>query len=431
MKKIAFICAGAFIVQCLQGYPSDTVTLRKCYDSARSHYPVFRTNEIIKRSLDIKLKNLAAIWYPQVGLSGQAVYYSDITEISLQSPVPIGDLPKAPHDQYRLAIDVNQTIWDGGFSVQQKAAERISASIDQKQLEMEMQQLREKINKVYFSILLLQENERLLKTSIETLTARLKSMESAVKHGIINPMQRDILQVEILKTEQGLASVQKDREAALAVLSELTGLNLSVPVTLLVPSIPAINDSLKLQRPELEMMDLQLSLNQQIRKVIQSRNRPKIFAFGQAGYGNPPGLNMLRNEWDTYWSIGAGLKWNLWDWGTARRESHLADLQAEKVSVQKETFELVLRTALEQEEANIGKYEEAVRRDEQIVSLRREILKGVSNQLDNGVITSTDFVAEHNALLQAEITMTTDRLLLLQSCLNYYILKGDIEEMIR
>lgn len=406
------------------------LTLKDCYDSARIYYPVFRENRLVQESLDLKMKNLRTSWYPQIVLGAQAVYYSDITELELNLPVPNVQLPKAPHDQYRMFLDVNQTIWDGGFSREQKQYEQKYAESVGRQIETEMQQLRERINNVYFLILLLKENEQWYDLSLQTLKKRMAGIETAVNAGTAMAIQMNQIRAEILRTEQIIAEIKQDREAAISVLGILTGIRLTSQVTLKVPVFAADILTDTLSRPELNLFDAQISANEQMERVLQRKNNPRLFAFAQAGYGNPPGLNLLRNEWDFYWSAGIGMKWNLWDWNSLKRDVRLASMQREKIVLRKETFEKNVRTMLTQEKANISKYQEALHRSEEIIRLHREILNSMASGLENGIITATDYLAEHNTLLQAEIGLSVNKLQLIKAQIAYYTLQGSIDSML-
>jgi|YelNatPaOPRAMG01_1025707.scaffolds.fasta_scaffold10714_7 outer membrane protein TolC len=423
--SVFFLMAGT-----VPGQVPASVTLTGCYDSARVYYPVFRENSLLQESLNLKIKNLNASWYPQVSFGAQAAYYSDITELNVNIPIPGIEFPKAPHEQYRMFLDLSQTIWDGGTSREQKLYEQKTAEATAKQLETEMQQLRERINNVYYLILLLKESEHLYELSRQTLASRLAGMETAVNAGAAMLVQKNQIQAELLRTEQQLAEVRKDREAALGILGILTGTEFSDSTVFKIPVFSGEIISDTLIRPEVDVLDLQIAANKYLEQTIRTRNYPKILAFAQAGYGNPPGMNLLRNEWDFYWSAGIGMKWNLWDWNSTKREMRMASIQREKLAIRKETFETNTRTLLTQEKANMLKFREAVLRSDEIVRLHRQILSSMASGLENGVITATDYLAEHNTLLQAEISRSVNRLQLLRAITNYYTIQGTIESKV-
>jgi outer membrane protein TolC len=150
MKRMLFSgCLLFLAANSLFSQNQEAISLKDCYDSARTHYPVFRENKLLQESLQLKVENLKASWYPQLSMGAQATYYSDITELNMNIPVPGLELPKAPHEQYRVFFDINQTLWDGGYAHEQKLYEKKTAETAEKQLKIEMQALRERINNAY------------------------------------------------------------------------------------------------------------------------------------------------------------------------------------------------------------------------------------------------------------------------------------------
>ena len=207
-------------------------------------------------------------------------------------------------------------------------------------------------------------------------------------------------------------------------LGELTGLQLSPFIHLELPGDNFIYES-KSSRPEYRMFDLQKKNMDISSKLMETGRRPRLFAFSQAGYGKP-GLNMLNDEFDTYYLIGLGFTWNFLDWGDTKRKEKIMNSQKDIIDTRVEVFEKNLTIQLENEIANIRKYENFAELDSVMVGLRAEIKESSFSQLQNGVITSTDFLTELNAEMQARIQMETHIILLQQSLFNYLTLKGEI-----
>ncbi|MFN8208523.1 MAG: TolC family protein [Bacteroidales bacterium] len=401
----------------------DTISLRMCYDSSMTNFPLSGQVRLIKQSYDLKLKNLTSQWLPQVSLNGQVNYNSDVTSIAIDLPIPGVEFPKSPHDQYKISLDINQTLWDGGYKRSAAKLEDITRQADISQIQVDLYGLRERINKVYFLALVLAGNESLMSLAVGTLEEKISTAGSAVRNGILTPVNLQILQAEKLKAEQKKFEIQSDRHAALEILTYLTGLQLFPEVVLETPEIGSFPSLSEISRPEMGLFDLQMQRLDLAKDVAAVKNKPRLFAFGQAGYGKP-GLNMLNTEWDTYWVIGAGLKWTLWDWHITQREKQVLGLQKEMVGNQKESFSVNIAVQSASEFSAFNKYSEAVKRDLELLGLRNEILNTVSSQLDNGIITSSDYVQELNAKLQAEISLQTDRILMLQARQNLLTIYG-------
>ncbi len=399
---------------------SDTLTIFECYGYALKNYPVIRQKEYIEDAYINKVRNINTNWYPSLAFGGQTSYQSDVTEIS----VPGMNLPSQPHDQYKVYLELNQSIYDGGTSRAGRKLESNSCEIDLQQIEIELNTLKQRITGVYFSVLLLDKQHEILNLMLNELDEKLIVVESGIKNGVLLPSDRSVLQAEILKLRQRILDAQLSRESMVTSLGELTGLKLDTGAYLELPQAGPVYESTGL-RPEFEMFELQKKQMDINSKSLATFNRPRLFAFSQAGYGKP-GLNMLNDEFDTYYLIGLGFTWNFFDWGETKRKEKILGSQKDIINTKIEIFEKNLNIQLENEMANIKKYEKSAELDRQIVKLRSEIKESSFSQLQNGIITSTDFLTEMNAEVQAKLQLETNIILLQRSLFNYLTLKGEI-----
>ena len=238
------------------------------------------------------------------------------------------------------------------------------------------------------------------------------------------PADKSVLHAEILKLEQKLTEVSLSKVTMLKILGELTGIELDAGICLILPESDLVYDNINL-RPEFELFDLHKKQTDINSKLLTTINRPKLFTYSRTGYGKP-GLNMLNDEFDTYYLIGLGFKWNFYDWGDIKRKGKILYSNKEIIDTKIEIFEKNLNISLENEMTNIKKYEKSVELDKQIVKLRTEVKESAFSRLKNGVITSTDFLTELNAEIQAKLQLETHIVLLQQSVFNYLTLKGEI-----
>jgi outer membrane protein TolC len=402
------------------GRLSDTLTLYECYEQAVINYPVVKQKEFVKDAYMNKIKNIRTDWYPSLLLNGQTTYQSDVVDIPVQGL----ELPSQPHDQYKLYLEINQQIYDGGTNKSYKNIEDANFEIEMKQIEVELSSLKRRITQVYFSVLLLEKQQDLLNLTLDELHEKSIVVVSGVENGILLPADRNVLQAEILRLEQKVLDTQLDKETMLKVLGELTGIEVNTGTYLVLPESDLEYENIYM-RPEFELFDLHKKQTDLNSKLLSTMNRPKFFAFSQAGYGKP-GLNMLNEEFDTYYLIGLGFRWSFFNWGDTKRKAKILYSQKEIIDTKIETFEKNLNISLENEIANITKYERSVELDKQIVQLRTEVKESSFSRLKNGVITSTDFLTELNAETQAKLQLETHLILLQQSVFNYLTLKGEI-----
>ncbi len=402
-----------------------TITLKMCYDSAVSKYPLSRQFELLSTSNELKLKNIDKNYLPTLMLNGQAHYQSDVTKTPIANlNIPI-EIPVLDKDWYRISLDVNQTVYDGGITSRLKNVEDANLKIDEKNVEIQLYALKEQVTQMYFNILLLKEGERTLLLLKNTLTAKLSEVESGIANGVILSSNADIINAEIIDIEQKISETEIATMSLYKSLNELTGFNLTGETILVVPN-PEINiNSFKNNRLEYSLMIMQQTKLTALKESVSTKRLPRLSAFGQAGYGRP-GYDMLKDQFDDFYMIGLRLNWNIWDWNHTRNEKKILDIQNDIVSTNKETFDKNLRVELQSKIAEVRKYEEMIKRDNEIIKLRNRIVKAYSSQLDNGVITSTEYLTQVNEEAKATLNLRTHKIQLINAKLDYIAALGNL-----
>lgn len=396
-----------------------TVTLGDCYRLARENYPRLRDLSRQQEISDLKQQNLGSQWNPQINLNGQATYQSEVTKVSV--PIPGVSIPSPSKDQYKLYLDVKQTLYDGGLTMAAKMTEQSGLRADQQSLEVELYGLHEKVNQLYFGILLMVENESVLSLKQEVLSERIKLLESGLKNGMVTRRDLDLLKAEQVLTAQQIKEVKAERISGLGALAILTNQNLSEETRLAEPETGVKSESI--DRPETKYFELVGNkLDWNARQLEKTRN-PKLFGFGQAGYGRP-GLNMLKNTFDPYYLVGVGLSWNILDWKQTSRSKRVLEVQKEMVGTQRANFDQNLSIALFRAKEAIGKSEQLLKGDDELIPLREAIAKNSASQLDNGTITSADYIVDLNGLTQAKINKKSHQIQYYQAIANYNTLAG-------
>jgi outer membrane protein TolC len=419
-----FIITGLFAIITTLAYTQETITLEDCRDSAIINYPLTRQKTMLMESSELKIKNLNKNYLPSMAINGQVHYQSDVTQIPIQN-LPIAGIEPLEKDWYKFSLDVNQVLYDGGITKYQKELEETNHEIDQQNIEIEYFKLQQKINSIYFTILLLRENKKVLQLHKTTLEARLKDVESGIQNGIILASNGDVLSAEILTIEQAIEETEISETTAILVMNEYTGLHLSEKTAFLKPEIEMPLEGFMLNRPEYNLLSIQQKKIDATKQLTHSHNLPKLSAFGQAGYGRP-GFDMLKNEFTDYYMIGARLNWSFWDWNKSRKEREILDLQNQIIETQKETFTKNLQADLTNKKSEISKIEEKIKRDQELIRLREKITASASSQLKNGTITSSDYLTELNAESKARLDMQVHLIELLRAKTDYITTTGQL-----
>ncbi|MCF8366287.1 MAG: TolC family protein [Bacteroidales bacterium] len=402
--------------QVLYAQAPETLTLDFCHKRAVEVYPLVKQKSLNDESSALRLENLDKNYLPQFELNGRASYQSEVTKVPIN--IPGMDIPSPDKDVYDLYLGLNQLIWDGGITKDQKNIEEADLKISQQKIEVELYRVKELVNALFFKILLMNQNKELLLTNRKSVNDKLTEMESGIRHGIVLSSNADVLRAQILLIDQNVAEIDTDREAHFRMLGELLELVIPPSAILLMPDPPVNTDFYLNLRPEYELLSLQQNKIELSKNLVSSAYMPKVSGFGKLGYGKP-GLNMLSDNFNTYYHVGLGLSWDIMNWNKQKNQKKLLDLQLGIAETGKETFDKNVKIQVEDDLAQISKYSGLITKDEEIIVLRERITKTSSSQLDNGIITSSQYLDELNRETQARMNLEMHRIQLSFAKVNY------------
>jgi len=418
-QSIKLLCIMLFLpVQLLVA--QETVTLEKCQTWARENHPVLKQLEIYQQIMVLKNDNNSTSYLPQLNLNGQMTWQSDVTQLPIK--IPGMTIPTMSKDQYKIYLDLRQTIWDGGLSKAKELVNEAENAGNQQQVEVELYQVKEKVNQFFFTSFLIQENLKILNKKIETLSERRKILESAVNNGLVLSSELDQLQAELINTGQLIIELKSNRITILSALAILTGKTNDQLQNLAISEVPSISNQ-PLNRPELLLFSKQNELLDANSTILQKQRNPKFFGFGQAGYGKP-GLNMLNNEFNDYYMVGVGFNWNVLDWKTTQRQKQMLKFQQDIVQTKQANFVRNIDLATDQEKNQIAQYEELIKSDQELIQVRERITKTSSSKLENGSITTADYIQDLNAETMARLMLETHKIKLNEAWINLGNIRG-------
>jgi len=383
------------------------LTLKECYDMAMSANALSGEKASYSDISKLKDVNLAKGWLPTLDANSSFIYNSSVIDMSSvlgSLPIPgiAGAIKPLPHEQYKITVDINQVIYDGGAIKGARALEKTDLSINEKQTEADLYKLRGQINGYYFNLLLLARQKELLNNYLEIIKKRILSMQSAVNNGVIIKSDVDVLSSEKIKIDQQLAENEIRKTSFIKILSDLTGNEIDLSTEFILPS-QADGLSNDLYRPELQLFDLRKEQLAATLKVIESKRMPKAIGFATLGYGNPPGSNFFKNEFAPYYMLGASIKWNIFDWNKSKNEKQMVTLQQGILENRKNDLSDNLKRLLESKNSEISSLKAMIESDTELISLRKRITASAESQYQNGTITATDYMNELNSERQAMI----------------------------
>jgi outer membrane protein TolC len=418
MKRIfiGLLFPGAILSTAAQAQTIDSLRLPDLRTTALAQDPRAAQLELLAAQSTLRLRNIDASLKPAFSIAGQGQYQSDVASIPIS--LPGVTLPKPPHDTYDAHVEALQPILDPTLSARRNV-ERAQTAESQARVRTALYSITESVNTAFFTALRAQSQVAELETTLTDVEAQLHVAEERVKAGTALPSEANLLRAELLRRRQAVEEQDAARRAAIAVLSDLTGKHIDPAAPLSEPdltkAISTINDSISVRdRPEYEQFQRSLDVLEQTEAETKAQERPRLSAFGRAGYGKP-GLNMLRDQFETYWLAGIQLQWNPFNWGSAARERQVTELQKSIVSTEEKTFTESLRRGVEDDIASIGRLNSALVEDSQIIALRESILAETRARYSEAVITSADYIDRQTDLLAARLSRASHRVELAQA----------------
>ncbi len=375
------------------------LTIEMCHELARNNYPLIQQKQLIEQSTAYSIANIGSGHLPQISINAQATYQSDVTQVPMAAPgFNIEPLSK---DQYKIYGEVSQSLYDGGAIKGQKSLAETKGHVEDQQLEIDLYKIKERINQLYFGILLVDEQAAQIALLQEDLERNITRAEAAIKNGTAFKMSVELLQAENLKATQRIIETQSMREAYITMLGYFINQPLNETTVLTKPTVLTFEDQPVLSRPELTLFNYQRELLRAQYELGKTKTLPRVGLFLQGGYGKPA-LNQLKNEFDTYYLGGIRLNWSLSGFYNSKRDKQLRDLNLQQVNAQKETFEFNTTLLTTQQKQELNKLNKLIEVDDQIIALRTSIKTAAEAQQENGVITTNDYLRELNAEDQAK-----------------------------
>jgi len=415
MKQLALIlitlCAFPVLGQ-------QTISLEECYNLVAKNYPLVKQMQLLKTQHELDNAVISNSRLPQLNLNAQVTYQSDVTEV----PIANSNIEPLNNDQYRATLSVNQLIYNGGTTNAFLKQQSARLKTKQKQIEVSLYQLKQQINQLYFSILLSQETTLLLNAKESQLKATLNEVKAGVKYGALLPASDKILEAELIKIKQQFIEIKNTKATLIETLSGLIGQNLNTSTKIKQPLIKA-SLTTKIKRPELDLFQYKKEEIGSSETLLAKQIAPKILGFATGGYGNP-GLNMLDNSFQPFYTVGVKLNWNVFDWNTNKKQRKSLVINKEIIDNEVEIFKLNTNIELHKQQQEINKITLIINTDLEIIKLRKEVLETAASQLKNGVITSSAYSTELTNLYEAENTLIKHKIQLQLAKANYRVIKG-------
>ena len=392
-------------------------SLEECQQAAERNYPLIQQYGLIEKTTELTVANIQKGWLPQVSASAQATYQSDVMAWPDEMKGMLGQMglnfEGLKKDQYRVGIDVQQTVFDGGAIRSQKEIARLQGNVQTAQNEVNLYNVRKRVNEMYFGVLLINEQMKLNGDLQELLAANEKKLVSMLKGGTAAESDYQNVKAERLKVVQQATGLEAQRSALQRMLSAFCGIEVKQIVR--PPLTPPVGGGNA--RPELRAIDAQLRLANAQEKALDAALMPKLGVFAQGYYGYP-GYNMfedmLSHKFSWNGMIGARLTWNMGALYTRKNDKAKIQLQRDMAETNRDVFLFNNNLEQIQQNENIQRYKKLMADDEEIISLRSSIRKAAESKLSHGIIDVNDLVKEINNENAAKVQQTVHEIEMLK-----------------
>jgi len=396
---------------------AQTVTLDECQRLAQENYPLIKQYDLIRQTTDYSVSNISKGWLPQISATAQATYQSDVMTLPAPLQTMLGqqgfDVKGLRKDQYRVGIDINQTVYDGGLISGQKSVARLEGEVQTAQTTTNLYAIRQRVNDLYFGILLLEEKIRLNKDLQTLLQSNLDKLHSMLSNGIAMQSDVNTVMAEKLKAEQQATELASSRKSLLDMLAVFIGksiTNLTIPQDVMV-------QTMENNRPELRLFDTQIELANAQERLLNARLLPKLSVFAQGYYGYP-GYDMFdamfNRDWKLNGMIGVRLSWNIGALYTRKNDHAKLNTHRGLVESARETFLFNNHLTEIQQSDGIAKYRQMIKDDQEIVALRSDVRRSAESRLEHGIIDTNNLLQEITRENQSRIDLSTHTILMLK-----------------
>lgn len=391
-------------------------TLEQCQEAAERNYPLIKQYDLINRTTDVNVSSILRGWLPQISVNAQVSYQSDVTSWpdkiqAMYQTIGI-DMKGLKKDQYRIGIDLNQVLYDGGVMDSRKRIARAEGDVQTAETEVTLYQIRQRVNEMYFSLLLLNEQIALNSDLSRLLMENENTVDALYRRGIAAESEIFTIRAEQLDVKQKETTLLSQKRALQLMLSLFCGIEVSDPVKPDEVKSEGMGD-----RPELKLVDSQIRLLNAQQRALNTGLTPRLSLFATGFYGYP-GYNMfedmLSHKWSWNGMVGARLTWSIGALYTRKNDKAKFQLQRERAENNREVFLFNNRMEQIQQLAQTDRIKQLLKDDEELIRLRSAIRQASESKMANGVISVSDLLKDINRENAARVQQSMHEIELLK-----------------
>ena len=395
------------------------ISLDYCLEKSRENYPNYANSKLYEEIANLSNKSMNTGYLPQLSMTGNISTQTDVTRIDIDFPMPMSlDLPTMPREQYALTLEFWQVIWDGGYIDAMKKENMAKMETNKAELEVELYTIRENIANIYFGILGIKERKLQSQVIRNEINRNIEQIKAFIDNGLATQSDLDLINVEGITLSQRIEELDIAEKAYLNILSYFMGETIGQDAVFEESSL-SINEEGSIEnRPEIMAMESQINLLNTKKNTLKYASIPKLIGFAQGGYGKPH-LNMFSENPDFFAKVGLKLDWDIASLYSFKNNKKIIDANKSLVMANRAGFELGLKTKREEYLADIAKHKSLLDADIKIIELRERIKNTSDYRLENGEISTSDYIKDVNAYDLANQKMVLHKVELMMAVFRY------------
>lgn len=404
------------------------ITIEQCVEKAMENYPEIRKYDLVSATREIDLSDIDKGWLPRISAYGQATvqnavpsFPESLSGVLQQMGQSMKGLDKL---QYKIGVDISQTIWDGGMSRARRDVSRLTSETQRKNIDVELYAVRQRVENLYFAILLTEEQIAQTGNALALVKGNLEKLRSMLRNGTAMQCDVDMVAAQALTMEQDITRARSAVRGYRQLLEIFIGESLADRA--LVMPYAQLPSDMRPERPELSLFENRIAAAQASRRLSDVSLMPKVGFFAQTWYGYP-GFDYFKSMMNRNLSfnIMAGVKvtWNIDAFYTKKNTARRTAVDTGNVMAEKETF--LFNTGMQSvsQQEKISGLRSVMADDAKIIELRTNVRKAAESQLENGVIDATALLTKITDENQAKLTARFHEIQLIQEIYNLkYIL---------
>jgi outer membrane protein TolC len=416
MVKYVYVIALAFIA--FTGRGQSQIDLDSCLNQA---YRNFEFGQQADFTAQITEANIAAVnknYLPSLDLNAVATYQNEQISIPVQVPIPGFEAPVAPLNINNALLSLRQWIYDGSMTRNQRLIQEASGNVSLKEIEVQKLDLKNKVMQLYFSVLLQEKQLEILEQKAEVLKERLNEVGVAVESNLLLKSDESMLKAEIVKLKQSITKVHYGRLAGIVGLEQLMGISIPEEVELIEPAAQITSITDPGMRPDVQLLSSQINLLEAQKGMIKSNYLPRIGVFADGGLGLP-GYDIFRDEVAPMAKVGVSMQWHIFDWNRGSVQRQTLDLSQNLMRLKQDRLKRQIGVQSGTEQQNMEKARRLMQDDQEMLDLYKSVSAAYASQLENGMITSAEYIQQLNLEQEARTNLELHKLQLLIATMNY------------